>query len=105
MLYVLKEIDVVRKESVYFHELSSEDVIEGTITTVGKALDVRGVVILRGKEMEQVERNLYKKVLTVIEYRPVKVKYTNAEEKLAVSKRFKDTLDRTSTRLNFSHVS
>src|SRR5699024_113716 len=92
MLDVLKEIDEVRKERVYFHELSSEDVIEGTITTVGKALDVRGVVVLRGKEMEQVERNLYKKVLTVIEYRPEKVKYSNAEEKLAVSKSFKDTL-------------
>jgi len=92
MLEVLKEIDKVRKERTYFHEIPGEKDINEAITTVGKVIDVHGVIVLCGVEMDEEERDFYDKIMTVIEYAPERVKYSRSEEKFAIAKSFKDPL-------------
>src|SRR5699024_10850018 len=75
MLEVLKEIDKVKKNRTYFHQIPSE--LDGTIKTAGKVLDKKPIVILKGMEMGEREGNFKKKLITELTNNLTKIKFSH----------------------------
>ena len=88
MLEVLKEIDKVKKNRTYFHQIPSE--LDGTIKTAGKVLDKKPIVILKGMEMGEREGNFYKKLNTALTYNSTNIKFSQWEDRYIIQKSLKD---------------
>lgn|SRR5699024_10797124 len=91
MLKVLKEIDKVKKERTYFHQIPESKELTGTTNTEGKVINKKSAVILTSEEIEEKEVEFYKKISTILTYKPSNFKFNRWEERYIIQQSLKDT--------------